>query len=101
MPRLTNFSGCNDTRIPGNHGYSWQQGGTHVQHRHLHDLAQLLDLLLAAADVAVGHIGLVLDLHHRYARVDLRWQRDVDLVLGAVDAAMVIMMMVNIEEYRS
>jgi hypothetical protein len=49
-------------------------------------LAQLLDLVLVAADVVVRDVRLLLDRHHRHRRVDLRRQRDLDLVLVAVDA---------------
>lgn len=59
---------------------------TYVQERRLDDLAQLLDLLLAAADVAVRDVWLVLDLHHRHRRVDLGRQRNMNLVLVSVDA---------------
>ena len=57
-----------------------------VEHRQLEHLAQLLDLVLVAANVVVGDVGLLLHGHHRHGRVDLRRQRDLDLVLVAVDA---------------
>ena len=57
-----------------------------VQHRQLQHLAQLLDLVLVAADVVVRDVGLLLDSHHRHRRVDLRREGDLDLVLIAVDA---------------
>ena len=49
-------------------------------------LSELLDLLFASTDVAVRHVRLLLDLHHRHGRVDLGRERDVDLVFVAVDA---------------
>ncbi len=58
-----------------------------VQHGQLHHLAHALDLLLAAADVGVGDVRLLLHRHHRDARVDLGRQRDLDLVLVAVHPA--------------
>lgn len=57
-----------------------QQGG-------LDDLPELLNLLLAAAHVRVGHVGLLLHLHHGHCGVDLGRQGDVDLVLVAVHPA--------------
>jgi len=63
-----------------------ERGTTYREEGRLDDLAQLVDLLLAAADVLVRHVGLVLDLHHGDGRVDLGRQRDHDLVVGAVDA---------------
>jgi len=57
----------------------------YVKHRDFDDLAQLLNLLLAPTDVAVRHIGFVLDLHHRDAGVDFGGKRDLDLVLLALD----------------
>mmetsp|Transcript_22292 Transcript_22292/g.53383 ORF Transcript_22292/g.53383 Transcript_22292/m.53383 type:complete len:281 (-) Transcript_22292:263-1105(-) len=57
-----------------------------VQHRQLQHLAQLLDLVLVAADVVVRDVGLLLDSHHRHCRVDLRREGDLDLVLVAIDA---------------
>lgn len=50
------------------------------------DLTQLLDLFFAAANVAVRHVWLVLDLHHRNGRIDLWRQRYMDLILVTVDA---------------
>ena len=50
----------------------------------LHHLTQLFNLLLAATDVAVCHIWLLLHLHHSHGRVDLGGQGDVDLVLVAI-----------------
>ena len=44
-------------------------------------------LLLAAADVGVGHVRLLLHSHHGDRRVDLGRQRDLDLVLVAVNPA--------------
>ena len=57
-----------------------------MQHRQLHHLPHLLDLLLAAADVRVGDVRLLLHRHHRHARVDLRRQGHLDLVFRSVDA---------------
>ena len=50
----------------------------------LHHLTQLFNLLLAATDVAVRHIRLLLHLHHGHGRVDLGGQGDVNLVLIAI-----------------
>lgn len=57
-----------------------------MKQRCLYDLSQLVNLLLAAAHVAVRHVRFLFHLHHRDGGVDLRRQRDVDLVLIAVDA---------------
>lgn len=59
---------------------------TYVQQGSFNDFAELFDLLFAAADVAVRHVGLLLDLHHRDGGVDLGREGDVDLVLVAVHA---------------
>lgn len=58
-----------------------------VEHGQLHHLAHLLDLLLAAADVRVGHVWLLLHCHHGHRGIDLRRQRDLDLVLISVHPA--------------
>jgi hypothetical protein len=58
-----------------------------VQHGHLHHLLHPLNLLLAAANVVVRHVGLLLDSHHRHGGVDLRRERDLYLVLVPVDPA--------------
>ena len=50
----------------------------------LHHLTQLFNLLLAATDITVRHIRLLLHLHHGHSRVDLGGQGDVDLVLVAI-----------------
>jgi len=57
-----------------------------MQHRQLHHLPHLLDLLLAPSDVCIGNVRLLLNGHHRHRGVDAGRQRDLDLVLGAVDA---------------
>ena len=44
-------------------------------------------LLLAAANVGVGDVGLLLHSHHRHRGINLGRQRDLDLVLVAVHAA--------------
>ena len=55
-----------------------------MEERRLDHFAQLVDLLLAAAHVAVRHVRLLLDLHHRHARIDLGRQRYVNLILVSV-----------------
>eukprot|EP00760_Papus_ankaliazontas_P001924 PhM_4_TR10737/c0_g1_i1/m.81868 len=57
-----------------------------LRQRQLDNLADLLDLVLGAANVCVCHVGLLLDLHHRDARVDLRGEGNLNLVLLALDA---------------
>lgn len=57
-----------------------------MKQRSLNDFSKLLDLFLASTDVGVRDVRLVLDLHHRDCRVDFRRQRNMDLVLVAVDA---------------
>ena len=49
-------------------------------------LTQFVNLFLAASDIAVRYVRLLLDLHHRHGRVDLWRERDVNLVLVAVHA---------------
>ena len=56
-----------------------------VQHGQLHHLTHLLYLLLAAADVRVGHVWLLLYRHHSHCGIDLGRQGDLDLVLGAIN----------------
>ena len=51
------------------------------------DLSHLLNLLLAAPDVAVGDVRFLLHSHHGHAGVDLGGERDLDLVLVAIHAA--------------
>jgi len=58
---------------------------SYLQQGLLYNLAELFDLLLAATDVAVRDVGLLLDLHKRDRRVNLGRQRQLDLVLGPVD----------------
>merc|ERR1719319_1024510 len=57
-----------------------------VEEGGLHHLPELLYLLLAAADVTVRHVRLLLHLHHGDGGVDLRREGDVDLVLVPVHA---------------
>ena len=57
-----------------------------MEHGQLEHLAQLLDLLLVAANVVVRDVGLLLDSHHRDGWVNLGRQWDLDLILVAVDA---------------
>lgn len=57
-----------------------------VQHRQLDHLPHLLNLFLGPPDVAVRDVRLLLNRHHCYARVNLGRERDLDLVLGAVDS---------------
>lgn len=59
---------------------------THGDERCLNDFTQLLNLLLAAANVRVCHVRLFLHLHERDGRVDLGRQGDLNLILVAVDA---------------
>jgi len=54
---------------------------THVEEWHLNHLLELLNLLLAAAHIAVGDVWFLLHLHHSHRRVDFWWQRNVNLVL--------------------
>lgn len=60
---------------------------SYVEQRCFDDFTQLLDLFFASANITVGNIGFVLDLHHRYRWVDLGRQRNVNLVLVAIDTA--------------
>jgi hypothetical protein len=53
---------------------------------HLNHFPQLFQLFLAASDIVVGDIGLVLHGHHGDSRIDLGWKRHLDLVLLAVDS---------------
>lgn len=64
---------------------SLRTGLTHFQERQLHNLAQLLDLLLAATHVRVRDRRTLLDLHHGDRRVNLGRQGDEDLVVCPVD----------------
>ena len=57
-----------------------------MQHRKLHNLPHLLDLLLVSADLVVGHIRLLFHGHHGNCGIDLRRERDLNLVLRAVRA---------------
>lgn len=57
-----------------------------VKQGRLDHFPELLNLFLAAADVGVGHIGLLLDLHHGHGRVDFGREGNMDLVLVAVHA---------------
>lgn len=52
----------------------------------LNNFSELLDLLLASADIRVRDVWLVLDLHHRDGGIDLRWQWNMDLILIAVNS---------------
>ena len=56
-----------------------------LQERRLYDFTQFLNLFLDTADIAVCHIRLVFDLHHRDGGINLGGQGDLDLVLVAVD----------------
>mmetsp|Transcript_3605 Transcript_3605/g.11856 ORF Transcript_3605/g.11856 Transcript_3605/m.11856 type:complete len:215 (-) Transcript_3605:3-647(-) len=57
-----------------------------MQQRQLHDLPQLLQGLLRPSHIIIRHIGLVFHGHQRHRRIDLRRQRNLDRVLGPVDA---------------
>lgn len=61
-----------------------QETSTHVEQRSFYHFTQLLNLLLAATNIAVSHIWFLLNLHHGDCGVNLGGQRDVDLVLVAV-----------------
>lgn len=58
---------------------------THLKEGKLNNLTELLDLLLASTNVRVRHRGTLLDLHHGNRRVDLRRQRNEDLVVRPVN----------------
>ena len=55
-----------------------------VEHGQLHHLPHLVNLFLAATNVTVGHIWLLLHSHHGDTGVNFRWQRNLNLVLCAV-----------------
>jgi hypothetical protein len=57
-----------------------------IQQRHLHDLPQPLQLILTPTNIIIGHIRLLLDSHHRNRRVNPRRQRQLNLILLAVDS---------------
>src|SRR5690242_9276054 len=48
------------------------------------DLSKLLNLFFASSHIAIGDIGLLLDLHHRHRGVNLGWQWDLNMIFGAV-----------------
>ena len=57
-----------------------------MQEWSLHNLTKLFNLLLAASNVAVGDVRLLLDLHHGDGGVNLGRQRNVDLVFVPVNS---------------
>lgn len=56
-----------------------------MKQRCLNDLSKLLNLLLAATNIRVGDIRLLLDLHHCDSWIDFGRQRDVNLILVSVN----------------
>jgi len=55
-----------------------------MKHRQLHNLSHLVNLLLAATDVTVSDIWLLLHSHHGDTCINLGRKRDLDLILGTV-----------------
>lgn len=53
---------------------------------HFDDFADFLDLLFAAADVAICYVWFIFDSHHGYGGVDFGGKRKEDLVFVAVNA---------------
>ena len=61
--------------------------GQYREQRQFYNLPKFLDLFFAPTNVGVGHIWLLLDLHHGYRGVDLRREGNLDLILIAINAA--------------
>ena len=51
----------------------------------LYNLPKFLNLLFAPADIRVGHVWLLLDLHHGYRGIDLWREGNLDLILIAIN----------------
>ena len=58
-----------------------------VKHGQLNHFPHLVNLLFTAANVTVSRIWLLLHRHHCHTRVNLRWQGNLDLVLGSINPA--------------
>ena len=52
----------------------------------LHNLPQFLNLFLAASNIAVGHIRLLLHLHHGHCGINLGRKRNVNLIFVSVNS---------------
>jgi hypothetical protein len=50
-------------------------------------------LFFAAADIVVGDIGFLLDLHHGDGRINFRRKWNLDLVLLTIDTIMIMILM--------
>jgi len=52
---------------------------------HLNDFSQLFNLIFASSNIVVRYIRLFFDLHHGNRRIDLRGERNLDVIFRPVN----------------